>query len=669
MMTNNRQAEAAGRKEQTRMSYFTNMKTPAKLALGFGLMLALVAATGFVAYRGLSNANARLIALKERGIVLDNLLKEANNEVARSRLRHYRVYLEAEKSKQLEALDSVMESRTIVNQKLEAYAKLAGEQSKTETEKLFEAWEGYEKLSDAFIQMVKADQVEGTKAFIKKEMLPYSRQELEPAFESAVKAIDRTVDKLIIESASENKTAQTFSTIFVLAAAVFAGLVGTVVANSVKKPIGQLSEKMTSLNENCLEQLKRGIDAMKGGDLTYAVEPVTKPIENNRRDDLGAMCDVFNSMLEKAQATIASYNSTRLKLSELVTNLQGSASIVESTSQQLSSAATETSQLSATIASTAGQVSSATEDAARSSQQIAQGSEQLAATATQAASLMERLEEAIAMVNQASKKQAEAAEKASENVQAGISAAGEAIESIKRIERQVKASADAVKELGNKGQQIGDIVQTIEDIAQQTNLLALNAAIEAARAGDQGKGFAVVADEVRKLAERSAQATQEIAALISNVRSGVEDAVKAMEASTTEVSAGVDRTRKAGEALEQIMESASTVLQEADTNIKTVHDMVAGARAVTTSIASVASISEESAAAAEELSAATEEVAASAETVTASAQQSSANIQQVSAVSQQLSSLATELNQIATKFKVQKINDVPLELVHRRRVA
>ena len=148
------------------------------------------------------------------------------------------------------------------------------------------------------------------------------------------------------------------------------------------------------------------------------------------------------------------------------------------------------------------------------------------------------------------------------------------------IADRVTSTASTVESLGSRSDQIGEIVGTIEDIADQTNLLALNAAIEAARAGEQGRGFAVVADEVRALAERTTRATKEIGAMIKTIQSETKDAVKSMEEGVQEVEKGTREAARSGEALGKILEQIGTVTNQicqiataAEEQTSTIHEI------------------------------------------------------------------------------------------------
>jgi methyl-accepting chemotaxis protein len=146
----------------------------------------------------------------------------------------------------------------------------------------------------------------------------------------------------------------------------------------------------------------------------------------------------------------------------------------------------------------------------------------------------------------------------------GATSVRETVEGMSRIRVVVQRAATKVTELGAKGEQIGAIVETIDDIAEQTNLLALNAAIEAARAGEQGKGFAVVADEVRKLAERSSRATREIASLIAEVQADTDEAVSAMDAGAAEVSQGSELAQRSGQAIDELASAVAATRAAAE---------------------------------------------------------------------------------------------------------
>ena len=166
---------------------------------------------------------------------------------------------------------------------------------------------------------------------------------------------------------------------------------------------------------------------------------------------------------------------------------------------------------------------------------------------------------------------AESAQQATAAASAGSEVVTATVDIMARIAGRVRGSAETVKTLGGRSEQIGEIVGTIEDIADQTNLLALNAAIEAARAGEQGRGFAVVADEVRALAERTSRATKEITRMIRAIQEETRGAVAAMEEGVAEVERGTDEATRSGEALREILDRINS-LEEQVTQIATAAD-------------------------------------------------------------------------------------------------
>ena len=153
-------------------------------------------------------------------------------------------------------------------------------------------------------------------------------------------------------------------------------------------------------------------------------------------------------------------------------------------------------------------------------------------------------------------------EKANIAASAGESVTNETTAVMDRINSIVKSSAGMMESLGKRSDQIGEVIDLINDIADQTNLLALNAAIEAARAGEHGRGFAVVADEVRKLAEKTSGATKEIGSTIKAMQAETRQAAVSMEQGVREVEAGADHARRSGSALRNIMEQIGTVSAE-----------------------------------------------------------------------------------------------------------
>jgi len=269
-------------------------------------------------------------------------------------------------------------------------------------------------------------------------------------------------------------------------------------------------------------------------------------------------------------------------------------------------------------------VSDAAVDLDKNARKTADGSQHVVSQSDMVATASEEMAATSSDIANNCHQAADCSNSASNAAQNGAAIVRETVEGMSRIADKVRSSAGAVEQLGVRSEQIGQIVGTIEDIADQTNLLALNAAIEAARAGEQGRGFAVVADEVRALAERTTRATREIGEMIKSIQNETRLAVKAMEEGVDEVERGTIGASRSGEALEMILEQINEVTSQVN----------------------------QIATAAEEQTATTREITNNIHDISATVQVSAQSSQEMSQSSSRLSQLSVDLQDMVRRFKL-----------------
>ena len=284
------------------------------------------------------------------------------------------------------------------------------------------------------------------------------------------------------------------------------------------------------------------------------------------------------------------------------------------------------------------QTSFATQQIAETIAQLAVGTSEQVTGVNRTAAEMARISEAAQEVAGGAQLAAQAAVRTTQSAQEGKADLQSAIAKMDSISHKVSQSSVVVGRLGDLGQQIGRILEIINGIAGQTHLLALNAAIEAARAGEQGRGFAVVAEEVRKLAEQSAEAVGKIAGMIQEIQAETEKAVRTMNQGSAEVNDGVLVIRRAGGALERIVEAASSTDDQIGRISEAAQQLAEGSARVVSTIDQIAAISEETAAGAQQVAATTQEQTAA--------------MHQISAGAQQLATLADQLSHSIAHYKL-----------------
>lgn len=671
----------------------SNMKIGVKLTVGFGiatLFLAIVFVTALINMSGINSDVDLVVNDRFPKTVLANEMIDAVNDNARA-LRNMIIANDPEVQK--EAYKRFDWAKELVSKNMAKLEEMIHtEKGKELLNKIKTAREDYYfPARDKLLKEYEAGNNEKVKEILLGDLRKGQNMYID-AISELIKYQTELTQKDGQRAIDSYNSAKTTMIIVGILSLIFVTAFGIVLTKNISAPVNKLKDRMAQLEAVCLTNLGNGLTLMAKGDLSAKVEKATKQLNMEQNDEIGQMAKVFDAMLTKAQAGIDAYEVTRAKINKLSDELykliedaknglldnRGDEKKFEGIYRELIAGFNQTldavihpvqegskvleimatgdftpritadykgqhrlikdsiNKLGDSVGRILREVSEAVHATASASNQISSSTEELAAgtqeQSAQTGEIASAVNQMTATIVQTTRHAGEAAstaKQAGDNAKKGGEAVEKTIEGINKVAKVVTRAAGVVDELGKGSEQIGEIVQVIDDIADQTNLLALNAAIEAARAGEQGRGFAVVADEVRKLAERTTKATKEIANMIKKIQVDTKEAVTSMNEGTKEVEVGITLAQAAGESLQQIIEA----------------------------VVKVSDIINQVAAASEEQSSAAEQISKNIESITNVTHETASGTQQIARAAEDLNRLTNNLQDLIQQFKVDNGGD------------
>ncbi len=517
-----------------------------------------------------------------------------------------------------------------------------------------------------------------------------------PAFADALAYVEANNETILAKAndvtqgfqlESEQKTKRLVSFLYImvgLSVLIFA--VSIFILLRIIRPLLEMIKTAEHITQTDLPALTAVATAIANGDLTRSVAVQTQPVTHRSEDEVGALAHAVNQMIVRLQETGAAFSQMTVELGNLTREITDAANNMSAESLELSDAAFQSGQVVAQVAETVQEVTESTiqqtddtqqattivEQLTRAIDDVAKGAQEQAVAVARSAEVTRQIGNAIEQVAANAQKSAAGATKAAQTASVGAETVGDAIQGIEGIKTASESLVQKIEEAGERSEQIGVIVETIDEIAAQTNLLALNAAIEAARAGEHGKGFAVVADEVRRLAEKAAAATGEITALVRGIQNTVGEAKQAMDQGTEAIETGMTGAHKAGQALDDILRAVEGMTRQAENIAAAAQQINASAGELVGSIEGVSAVVEENTAATEEMAASSAEVMDAIENVASATKQDSAAMEEVNAATvevntqtqrvaasvQTLSEMANTLSSLVARFKLDEAQDI-----------
>ena len=673
------------------MNWFYNLKIRAKLLLSFTILAILAAFIGIYSLKSMDAMNSNSLTAYNKTTLPILTLDDIAVAFQRIRVNAGET-LTAQNQNEINNIKEKIRSfdALIMKSAKDYEATFLNKEDENNYNKFRSLYSSYNDQLNHYFVLVSAGNKAESATYLTSDMRK-TAQELSDHLDKMMDFNAVAANNLNTLNTDEYQSAKITGIVVISFSVLLAIGIGLLLANYLSANIDLIIGRLVSLSSVCINNLSEGSEQLAEGNLNVDIKTGTKHLDINTKDEIGALAGYINSVITKTQATVASVEkavaaikdtvkeSTQLvdaavngKLSvrgnadkfrgsykELITGLNNTFEAVVYPIEESSRVLARLGQgdltarmdgeykgdfvllkesinkLGNDFGNTIAEVIEAVSATASASTQISSSTEEMAAgvqeqssQTTEVAGAVEEMTKTIIETASNSTAAAETAKNSGKVAKDGGAVVLETVEGMNRIAEVVNSAAGTVKELGKSSDQIGEIVQVIDDIADQTNLLALNAAIEAARAGEQGRGFAVVADEVRKLAERTTKATKEIATMIKQIQKDTQGAVESIEAGTVEVEKGKELAGRAGSALNEIIEGSNKVV-----------DMV-----------------NQVAAAGEEQSTTAEQISRNIESISSVTHQSAAGVQQIARAAEDLNRLTDNLQQLVSRFKIDGMN-------------
>ena len=336
-----------------------------------------------------------------------------------------------------------------------------------------------------------------------------------------------------------------------------------------------------------------------------SVGDIQHSIDINSKDEIGTLGEAFRKLIDymKALANAAE----QIANNNLTVHVEPK-SEKDILGTSFKTMITNLSQIIRQLTDNARELVSAATEISSSSEQMSKGAKDQSDQVNQISTAVEEMTATIIESSKNAGDASNASKGAAETATSGGQIVNDTIQGMQKIAGVVRESAESIGKLAKSAEKVGEIIGVIDDIADQTNLLALNAAIEAARAGEQGRGFAVVADEVRKLAERTGKATGEITEMIKGIQKETAEAVHSMEAGILEVDKGRELADRAGNSLNEIVTMAQRVTDMINQIATASEEQSSASEQISKNIEHIATVTKETATGAEQSAAAAEEL-------------------------------------------------------------